>query len=73
MINKEYSLKLSAIELRSITGCSLGQCEEAIIYTLNHGGDDSMSIAYLKAKHLTIKTKCDFDTRVQLFMEDSKV
>ena len=61
---------MSHIELRNQTGCSLHLCKQAIDYTTEHNGDDSVAVAFLKAKSFVLKTACDFDERVRYFMED---
>lgn len=60
---------MDAIELRNTSGCSLRMCKAALQYASEHGGDDLMAIAYLKAKTLSVKTNCSFNERVQRFMK----
>lgn len=57
--------------LRSLTGCSLKLCKEAIEYADARAGGERMAIAYCKAKSLAVYTQCDFDERVARFMEES--
>lgn len=61
---------LNPMELRNQTGCSLFLCKKAIDYAIEHNGNDSMAIAFLKAKSFAVKTDCSFDDRVMYFMED---
>lgn len=61
---------MNPIELRNQTGCSLCLCKQAIDYAVEHNGNDSMAVAFLKAKSFALKTDCDFDERVRYFMED---
>lgn len=63
---------MNALELKSISGCSLDLCKKAIIYATDHGGDLQMAMAYLRAKTLAVKTTCDFDKRVERFMRELK-
>lgn len=62
-------MKKQVINLSKETGCSISMCKEALEYANNNGGGHEMSVAYLKAKTLAVKTHCSFDERVLRFME----
>lgn len=52
-------------ELREISGCSIKDCEKALLYCENH--HDCTPDGYLKALGCAVVTKCSFDERVKHF------
>lgn len=63
-------MKEQILNLSKESGCSISMCKEALEYANNNGGEHEMSVAYLKAKTLAVKTHCSFEKRVIRFMED---
>ena len=63
-------MKEQILNLSKESGCSSSKCKEALEYANNNGGGHEMSIAYLKAKTLAVKTHCSFDERVLRFLEE---
>ena len=61
--------KARAIYLRDKYNCPIKLCLEAVQYAKEHNGDETMELAYLKAKSFAVKTTCSFDDRVRRFMK----